>query len=165
MRARAAVGSHPDQLTASHACSIATPSPPTADMPLEPHSTHTMCHKPTRAGAATFMRAEAGRPRSRTRSVMVDVACLAARTVGVPEATMASTLRATRLGGQLRQMVGRPSAQRYSIVRLPPSLQPELAQPPNESVGRLALRRGGVAALRPNVASSMSPLMPQLSAK
>ena len=33
----------------------------------------------------------------------------------------------------------RPSAQRYSIVRLPPSLQPELAQPPNESVGRLAL--------------------------
>ena len=64
-----------------------------------------MCHKPTRAGAATFMGAEAGRPRSRTRSVMVDVACLAARTVGVPEATMASTLRATRLGGQLRQMV------------------------------------------------------------
>jgi|SRR6516164_2964801 len=59
----------------------------------------------------------------------------------------------------------RPSAQRYSIVRLPPSLQPDLAQPPNESVGRLALRRGGVAALRPNVASPMSPLMPQLSAK
>ena len=65
-----------------------------------------VCHQPTRAGAATFMGAEAGRPRSRTRSVMVDVACLAARTVGVPEATMASTLRATRLGGQLRQMVG-----------------------------------------------------------
>src|SRR5262249_30230638 len=42
-------GSSPDQLTVSHACSIATPSPPTGDMPREPHATHTMCHKETKS--------------------------------------------------------------------------------------------------------------------
>src|SRR5262245_61095653 len=55
---------------------------------------------------------------------IADVACFAARGPGVLWVTMTSTLRRTSsLASSLKRSV-RPSAQRYSIVRLRPSTQP-----------------------------------------
>ena len=55
---------------------------------------------------------------------MTDVACFAARTVGVPDVTMTSTLSRTNSAAISAKRSSRPSAQRYSIVTVRPSIQP-----------------------------------------
>ena len=108
--------------------------------------------------------AEAGRPRTRTRSVWSTPRVWPQGPLGCPkprwhqlcarrDSSGASAISRSSIAGQ---------TDAPTICR---SWPPRLAQPPNESVGRLALRRGGVVALRPNIASPMSPLMSQLSAK
>jgi hypothetical protein len=55
---------------------------------------------------------------------MTDVACFAARTCGVPEVTMTSTLSRTNSAAIWTKRSARPSDQRYSIVMVRPSIQP-----------------------------------------
>ena len=55
---------------------------------------------------------------------MTDVACFVARTCGVPEVTMTSTLSRTNSAAIWTKRSARPSDQRYSIVMVRPSLQP-----------------------------------------
>ena len=105
--------------------------------------------------------AEAGRPRTRTRSVW----STPQGPLGCPKLRW-HQLCARRDSSGARAAISRSSiAGQTDAPTICRSWPPRLAQPPNESVGRLALRRGGVVALRPNIASPMSPLMSQLSAK
>src|SRR5262249_28742210 len=55
---------------------------------------------------------------------MIAVACFAARAASVPAASMTSTLSRTNSAAISAKRSGRPSAQRYSIMMLVPSLQP-----------------------------------------
>jgi len=64
-----------------------------------------------------------GSPATKTIGITV-VACFAARTGGVPEVTMTSTLRRTNSAAISAKRSRRPSAQRYSIATLRPSIHP-----------------------------------------
>jgi DDE family transposase len=55
---------------------------------------------------------------------MTDVACFAATTGGVPDVTMTSTFSRTNSAANSARCSMRPSAQRYSIATLRPSIQP-----------------------------------------
>ena len=55
---------------------------------------------------------------------MTDVACFAARTAAVPAVTMTSTLSRTNSAAISAKRSLRPSAQRYSIATVRPSIQP-----------------------------------------
>jgi hypothetical protein len=55
---------------------------------------------------------------------MSDVACFAASAGTVPDVTMTLTFNRTNSDAISAKRSGRPSAQRYSIVRLRPSIQP-----------------------------------------
>ena len=55
---------------------------------------------------------------------MTDVACFAAMTGAVPDVTMTSTLSRTNSAAISAKRSLRPSAQRYSIAMVRPSIQP-----------------------------------------
>jgi hypothetical protein len=55
---------------------------------------------------------------------MIDVACFAAITCGVPYVTITSTLSRTNSVAISANRSARPSAQRYSIAKVRPSIQP-----------------------------------------
>src|SRR5215211_7195753 len=65
-----------------------------------------------------------GSPAAAKTMGMTDVACLAARIASVADVTMTSTLRRTNSAAISAKRSLRPSAQRYSIVMVRPSIQP-----------------------------------------
>src|SRR5262249_37968836 len=80
---------------------------------------------------------------------MTDVACLAAKTMPVPDVTITSTLRWTNSAAISAARSVRPSVQRYSIAIA--TLDPaELAQPLYKSGGPLALSRRRGRAQKPD---------------
>src|SRR6516162_5250552 len=78
---------------------------------------------PGRARLATMPLAT-GSPTLAKTIGMSDVACFAARTCGVPEVTMTSTLSRTNSAAIWAKRSARPSDQRYSIVIVRPSIHP-----------------------------------------
>ncbi len=65
-----------------------------------------------------------GSPATAKTIGMTDVACLAARITAVPDVTMRSTLRRMNSAAISAARSVRPSAQRYSIAIVRPSIQP-----------------------------------------
>jgi len=65
-----------------------------------------------------------GSPAAAKTMRMTDVACLAATTAAVADVTMTSTLRRTNSAAISAARSVRPSAQRYSIATVRPSIQP-----------------------------------------
>ena len=84
---------------------------------------------------------------------MTDVACFAARTAAVPDVTMTSTLSRTNSAAISAKRSLRPSAQRYSIATVRPSIQPSSRSRCTKAATHWLLAEGVPAPKNPMVGS------------
>ena len=94
-----------------------------------------------------------GSPAAAMTIGMTDVACLAATTASVADVTMTSTLRRTNSAAISAKRSLRPSAQRYSIVMVRPSIQPSSRRRCTKAVTHWPWDEGVPATRNPMVGS------------